>query len=110
MLIVESSIFTKVISKLLSDEEYRELQNQLLEKPEHGVVIPGTSGLRKMRFSEGGKGKRGGGRLIYYWLANADTLYMVYAYKKSDAEDLTKAQMKVLVSHVSEFIHERKTL
>ena len=106
MLIIETPTFTRQIGAILSDEEYRQLQNQLVEQPDLGAVIPGTKGLRKMRFAESGKGKRGGGRLIYYWLVNSETLYMVFAYRKSKAEDLTKAQLSMLAKQVEEYIHE----
>ena len=107
MLIIETPTFTKQISAILSDDEYRHLQNLLVEHPDLGAVIPGTKGLRKLRFAEGGKGKRGGGRLIYYWLVNSEVLYMVYAYRKSAAEDLTKAQLKTLAKQVGGYIDER---
>ena len=60
----ETVIFTRDITRLLSDDEYSELV-----QPEAGDLIPGTSGLRKLRWSERrrGKGKRGGIRVIYYW-------------------------------------------
>jgi hypothetical protein len=74
MLIVETPIFTDRISTILSDEEYRTLQNHLIERPDQGVLIPGTKGLRKLRFAVPGKGKRGGGRLIYYWIRDHETL------------------------------------
>jgi len=107
VLIIETPTFTRQIGAILSDEEYRHLQNQLIEQPGVGVMIPGTRGLRKLRFAETGKGKRGGGRLIYYWLVNSDVLYMVYAYRKSAAEDLTASQLKKLAKQVEECIHER---
>jgi hypothetical protein len=107
LLIIETPTFTRQIGTILSDEEYRMLQNQLVEHPDLGVVIPGTKGLRKLRFAESGKGKRGGGRLIYYWLVNSEVLYMAYAYRKSAAEDLTKSQLKTLAKQVEGYINER---
>ncbi len=67
MVIVESPIFTKTISTILDDEEYRSMQNALVENPALGVVIPHGGGLRKMRWGAEGRGKRGGIRVIYYW-------------------------------------------
>ena len=65
---VESSIFEKNRTNYLSDEEYRQLQNELLKTPTKGDVIQGTGGLRKVRVASKGKGKRGGARVIYYYL------------------------------------------
>ncbi len=67
MKIIETSIFTKHIKDLLSDEEYRLLQNALIKNPAIGKVIRGTGGLRKVRWTIKGKGKSGGTRTIYYW-------------------------------------------
>jgi hypothetical protein len=64
MLIIETPIFTQRIRQFLSDEQYRLLQQQLVTKPDTGRVIPGSGGLRKMRWSVSGRGKRGGIRII----------------------------------------------
>jgi len=63
----ETDIFTKRIQDILSDEEYSFLQADLIKRPEHGALIPGAKGLRKLRWSVEGKGKRSGARVIYYW-------------------------------------------
>jgi len=67
MVIVETSIFTRRVMELLLDDEYRELQATLVDRPDAGPVIPGSGGLRKIRWSTSGHGKRGGSRIIYYW-------------------------------------------
>lgn len=98
---VETHIFSKHIQRLLTDEEYRELQQMLAEHPKTGEVIPGGSGLRKIRWRAGGKGKRGGVRVIYY-CESTQRLYMIYAFGKSEQADLTKEQLRVLRAHVKE--------
>jgi hypothetical protein len=65
MVIVETSIFTRQVQSLLNDEEYRQLQAILTVRPEMGVVIPGSAGLRKARWGYRSAGKRGGVRVIY---------------------------------------------
>jgi len=67
MRFVETPVFTAVVTALLSAEEYRELQLALLIRPEQGVLIRGSGGLRKLRWGVRGRGKRGGVRVIYYW-------------------------------------------
>ncbi len=64
MVIVETIIFTKQIQALLNNEDYRELQVALVNRPNAGVVIPGSGGLRKVRWTRPGHGKRGGVRII----------------------------------------------
>ncbi|VFN03575.1 MAG: hypothetical protein BECKG1743F_GA0114225_108202 [Candidatus Kentron sp. G] len=66
MVFMETPIFTKAITRLLSDDEYRELQGKLLLHPDAGVLIKGSGGLRKIRWKGRGTGKRGGIRVIYY--------------------------------------------
>ncbi len=102
MRFIETPIFTKELQHLLEDEEYRALQLALLIRPEQGVLIPGAGGLRKLRWSQKGKGKRGGCRVLYYWDKRQETFYMLLAYAKSKQEDLTPAQMKVLTKLVKE--------
>ncbi len=60
MIIIETPIFTRRIQTILSDEEYRLLQTHLINKPDVGKIIPGSGGLRKLRWSAGGHGKSGG--------------------------------------------------
>jgi mRNA-degrading endonuclease RelE of RelBE toxin-antitoxin system len=102
MRFLETPIFTKAIRLALSDEEYRTLQTALMLRPEQGAVIPGTGGLRKIRWSGKGHGKRGGYRLIYYWEKSSDSFYMLYIYPKNEQEDLTAKQTKLLGQLVRE--------
>ena len=98
---IETSIFTKRIQALLTDEDYQALQQVLAENPKAGEVIPGGGGLRKVRWRSKGRGKRGGIRVIYY-CESLQRLYMIYAFAKSEQADLTTAQLKVLRSYVKE--------
>ena len=84
MIIKETSVFTRRIKKLLDDESYRLLQLQLVVDPLCGVPMPGTGGLRKLRWSSAGRGRRGGVRVIYYWMAEHETLLMLLLYGKSE--------------------------
>jgi len=49
MVIIETSIFTRQIQQLLSDDDYQQLQLELIRHPELGKIIPGSGGLRKIR-------------------------------------------------------------
>ncbi len=92
---IETPIFTKSITKLIGDDLYMALQEELLENPKKGSVIPGSGGLRKLRFRTRTKGKSGGIRAIYYMMCE-NKIYMLYAYSKTETEDLTKVQIKQL--------------
>ena len=96
MVIIETPIFTRRIQAILSDEEYRLLQIQLINKPDSGNVIRGSGGLRKLRWSSGGHGKRGGIGVIYYWFVSQGTLLLLFAYPKSEQDDLASKQLRQL--------------
>lgn len=66
MKFIETNVFTKIITQLMSDDEYRSVQEAMLAQPGIGSIIKGTGGLRKFRWKSGNTGKRGGSRLIYY--------------------------------------------
>jgi len=101
---LETSMFTRQIAGLLSDSEYAALQGALIVDPEAGDRIPGTGGLRKIRWLEPkrGKGKRGGVRVIYYWFEPRSVIYLLVAYSKGERDDLTSREKRVLRQLVSE--------
>ena len=96
MIIIETSVFTRLITELMDDDSYRALQAALIEKPDRGDLIPGSGGLRKIRWKIEGKGKRGGIRIIYYWMTAYDQIWLLYGYAKTRQEDLTRDQVKTL--------------
>lgn len=96
MVIIETPIFTRRIQELITEDEYRLLQTHLVNRPDDGKIIPGSGGLRKLRWSAGGHGKRGGIRSIYYWFVSQDLILLLYAYPKSEQDDLTPEQLKQL--------------
>ncbi len=96
MIFVETPIFTVLLQELLSDDEYSEFQQFLIANPQSGDVIKDTGGLRKVRWAAGGKGKRGGVRVIYYAVDEADQIRLLLIYKKGIQDDLTAAQRKQL--------------
>lgn len=102
MEIVETSVFTRRILELMDDDEYQLLQQALVKRPDLGVLIPGSGGLRKLRWRASGRGKRGGARVIYYWAVRADILLMLFAFRKNEIADLTPKQIQALRKIVEE--------
>ena len=96
MIIKETPVFTRRVIEILTDDEYKELQAMLAQQPDIGSIIPGGGGLRKVRWSIKGKGKRGGSRVIYYWFVEDESILMLFIFKKNERSDLTKEQLKQL--------------
>ena len=104
MFFVELPLFTKHAP--FTDDELAALQQTILANPLAGDLIPGARGLRKMRAAFGGRGKRGGARVIYYLWSARDCCYLVFAYAKNEQADLTAAQMKVLGALMREVMRD----
>jgi mRNA-degrading endonuclease RelE of RelBE toxin-antitoxin system len=101
VVIVETRPFSARLRTLLDDDQYRRLQILLAGRPDEGDVIPGTGGLRKLRWSGSGRGKRGGIRVIYFWHQRTARILMLLAYAKNERDDLTPSQKRAL-RHVIE--------
>ncbi|MDR3750163.1 MAG: type II toxin-antitoxin system RelE/ParE family toxin [Terracidiphilus sp.] len=92
--VVETSAFARRAEKLLSIDEHEELVFYLALHPQSGDEIPGTGGVRKMRFAARGKGKSGGVRVIYYFFDEENPLYVIFLYGKNEQANLTPEQKK----------------
>ncbi|EGH98713.1 hypothetical protein ALO43_200377 [Pseudomonas tremae] len=88
---IETSMFTRQIKALATDDELRSLQAILIESPDKGDLITNTGGLRKVRMAMGNQGKSGSARVIYF-LATPEVIYLVMAYPKSTKDSLTDAE------------------
>lgn len=95
-------MFTRRITDALSDDDYRLLQEALLRRPAQGDLIEGTGGVRKLRWREEGRGKRGGLRLIYYWHPQREIFLMLFLYRKSEQKDLTTDQRRIMANVVQQ--------
>ena len=85
---IETRLFTRLVSEYLSDDEYRELQKALIADPEAGDVVPGSGGVRKLRWRAAGRGKRGGYRVIYFAKVVQGVIWMLTMYPKNVAENI----------------------
>jgi len=104
---VESSLFEKYRDNYLSNEQYRELQNELLSNPKKGDVIQSIGGLRKIRVASKSKGKRGGARIIYFYLSSLKRFYLLTIYAKNEVTDLSPQEKKQLKLFVEEWVNEQ---
>lgn len=92
----------------LGDDELVHLQALLLQNPEAGAVMSGTSGARKIRIPMSGRGKSGGGRVIYVDLVISEKIYLLYAYPKSEKENLDKEELARIKALVESIKHDER--
>ena len=85
---VETPLFTRLVGDYLTDQEYAALQIALARNPELGDVIPGSGGVRKVRWRVHGRGKRGGVRVIYLVRSRRGLIWMLTIYAKNVREDI----------------------
>ena len=96
MVLFESPVFSRYRDAYLTEDEYLRLQLALISQPTSGDVIPGSGGLRKLRWHGSGRGKRGGIRVIYYYIAADAQIYLLTVYAKAEVKDLTRDQIRSL--------------
>ncbi|TAK53960.1 MAG: transcriptional regulator [Gammaproteobacteria bacterium] len=85
---IETRLFTKLVLDYLADDDYAALQEALMMDPDAGLVIPGSGGVRKLRWAAPGRGKRGGYRIIYYVRRAHGAIWMLTMYPKNVAENI----------------------
>jgi hypothetical protein len=85
---IESSAFERICPIYLDDEEYAELQQFMMQNPEAGQVVPGSGGVRKLRWARSGKGKRGGLRVIHFVRYQPNELWMLTIYSKAERDNV----------------------
>ncbi len=100
MIFIETSLFTKLIAEILSEDEYVGLQQFILKQPDGGRIIPGSGGVRKIRWGKEGSGKRGGIRVVYYWKKSDDEVWMLTVYEKSKQENIPGHILKKIAEEI----------
>jgi hypothetical protein len=106
----EAPLFTRLLADYLTDDAYRRLQEALMGNPQLGDVMPGTGGFRKLRWQDSrrGTGKRGGLRLIYYYLTADHQIWFFTLYDKDEADELTAGEKKLLKQAIQTELNARR--
>jgi hypothetical protein len=102
MIFIETSLFSRLLSDYLSDEEYHALQLYLMEQPDVGDIVRGTGGVRKVRWAIGNRGKSGGVRVIYYWKTSAGEIWMLTLYAKNEKENIPSHLLKQIAQEIND--------
>ncbi|MEO8595896.1 MAG: type II toxin-antitoxin system RelE/ParE family toxin [Candidatus Solibacter sp.] len=96
MTVVETARFLKDVKPMMADSEREELVAFVGANPDTGDIIPETGGVRKMRWSLSGRGKRGGARIIYYYHDERLPVFLLAAYGKNEKANLTMAERNAM--------------
>jgi mRNA-degrading endonuclease RelE of RelBE toxin-antitoxin system len=106
MVFVESTMFAARVGRYLSDNERFAMEMWLIVQPDAGALIPGSGGLRKLRWRMGGKGKRSGVRVIYCWWQEGSRIFLATIYSKAEWSDVPKAILRRISQSVQEWLDE----
>lgn len=99
---IETKLFSRLVEEYLSDDSYRQLQAALASDPEAGPLIPGSGGLRKLRWGIPGRGKRGGLRVIYYARTKQDEMWLLTLYPKNVAENIPSHVLRQIKKEIDD--------
>ncbi len=99
---IETKLFTKLVEQYLSHDSYRQLQTTLAADPEAGPLIPGSGGLRKLRWGISGRGKRGGLRVVYYVRLRQDEIWLLTLYPKNVAENIPSHVLRKIKQEIDD--------
>ena len=98
--------FERRARDLLGDTGFDNLLELLARSPGTGTIVPGTGGLRKVRFARPGHGKRGGARVIYFYHSEHKPILLLLIYAKADRDNLDAGQASRLRTYVDEIIQQ----
>ena len=102
MKFIETTIFTKLMPKYLTDDEYRVFQWHMLLNPEAGDIVCGSGGVRKVRWAPKGKGKSGGVRIMYYFKKSDDEIWLLTIYSKSEKATIPGHILKKIAQEIED--------
>ena len=103
MELIETPVFKKQIDRLLDELTYAQFKEYLVCNPLKGKLIRGSGGIRKIRWGKKNTGKSGGVRIIYFIKTDMQ-IYLLFAYAKSEADNLTQKQTNMLAAFVKEVL------
>jgi mRNA-degrading endonuclease RelE of RelBE toxin-antitoxin system len=99
---IETRLFTRLVADYLSEGAYTDLQTALATDPERGPVVPRSGGVRKLRWGQAGRGKRGGVRVIYYVKRQDGVIWMLTIYAKSEAATIAPEILRRIKEEIDE--------
>jgi hypothetical protein len=98
----ETRLFSRLVQEYFSDEEFRRLQLEVVKIPEAGPVIPGSRGVRKLRWVAGGRGKCGGNRVVYFVHRPMGVIWMLTIYPKNVVDPIPGHVLKKIREEIGD--------
>jgi hypothetical protein len=102
--VVETPPYLADAERIFSTEERAAIVDAVSDDPQRGVVIPGTGGVRKLRVSASGRGKRGGARVIYLFGGDDLPVFLLAVFAKNEKSDLSQAERNDLARATAELL------
>jgi len=99
---VETRLFTKLVGEYLSEENYRQFQQELISDPEAGAVVRNSGGVRKIRWAATGRGKRSGYRVIYFVRRSKGVIWMLTIYPKNVTDSIPGHILKQICEEIED--------
>ena len=96
MEVIETTSFSSIRENYFDDSQFQMPQLYLMDRPDAGDIIKGSGGVRKLRWGLQGTGKRGGVRVIYYWITKDHQFLFLTAYAKNETSDLSRDLNKAM--------------
>jgi len=93
---VRLATFERAAKGLFSDDVERKMEQEIATDPGAAPVVRGTGGVQKIRVALEGRGKRGSARVIYLYIAEAETIYLLWAFPKNVSANLTDVERKII--------------
>jgi hypothetical protein len=108
LIFIETPEFIHKIDRIASQDEFHQLQNELISDPLKGKIVKGTGGARKIRMKLKGRGKSGGARTIYYYVDLRQEIWFLDIYLKSDKDELSESEKMKFYRFIKETINAEK--
>jgi mRNA-degrading endonuclease RelE of RelBE toxin-antitoxin system len=99
---IETRLFSRLVGAYLSEDEYAALQQALVDDPERGAIVRGSGGVRKIRWGQPGRGKRGGVRVIYYAKTREGVIWMLTVYAKNEEQAVPAHLLKKIKEEIDD--------
>lgn len=94
--VVETPVYSAKVERILSDDEREAIAVFIARNPNAGSVVPGSGGVRKLRWTRKGQGKRGGARVIYYNRLYKGEIWLLTLYTKSERSIIPAHELKLI--------------